>query len=61
MRVLDRIRELITPKAGDITSPEERQRIEERNRQVRARLRMLRIETEVMTARKVDELKREGL
>lgn len=61
MRVLDRIRELITPKAGDITSPEERRRIEERNRQVRARLRMLRIETEVMTARKVDELKREGL
>jgi hypothetical protein len=61
MRLLEWIRELITPKAADVTSQEERRRIEERNRQVRAIVRMLRIETEVMTARKLDEIKREGL
>ena len=59
MSVLDFIRKIITPDPVDVTSPDEKRRIEEQQREVRARLRMLKLEADVMTRRRVDELRRD--
>lgn len=59
MNVLARIRQLIVPEPADVTSPDEKRRIDAQQREVRARLLMLKLEADVMTRRKVDELKRE--
>lgn len=58
MSLLHRLREFIAPTPADITSPEEKRRIEDQQREVRARLRMLELEGKVITQRKVSEWKR---
>ncbi len=54
MRMIDAAWSKLRPE--DLTSEEEKRRIAARNADVRARVRMLRIETDVLTRRKLAEL-----